>query len=130
SLLYLLVSSCSSLYVPFHFLSCIFRLFPSFTFFPYTTLFRSEVHGDRVRGVLGAREPRLDHREPRLHEHHEKPGHQRPHEVDRDGIRRGGGARSLGERVRRRHTLPSHYQRACQSHQQAKTDRASHTTSE
>jgi len=33
-----------------------------------------EVHGHRVRDVLGAREARLDERETRLHEHHEKAG--------------------------------------------------------
>src|SRR5436190_1422250 len=62
-----------------------------------------EVHGDRVRGVLGTGEPGLDHCETGLHEHHEKPGDQRPHEVDRHRVRRGGRAREPGERVRRWH---------------------------
>jgi hypothetical protein len=55
--------------------------------------------------VLRAGEPRLDHREACLHEHHEESGDERPHEVDRDGIRRGGGVRGVREGIRRRDSL-------------------------
>ena len=42
-----------------------------------------EVHPHRVGDVLGAREAGLDQREPRLHEHHQEAGDQRPDDVQR-----------------------------------------------
>ena len=94
-----------------------------------------EVHGEGVGGVLGPRETGLHHGEPGLHEHHEEARNQRPHEVDGDRVRRGGGVRGLRERVdlqrrrRRRDSLRREHERPRQSEQQAKANRASHTVS-
>ena len=43
-----------------------------------------EVHRHRVGGVLGPAEAGLHEREPRLHEHDQEAGQQRPHQVDGD----------------------------------------------
>ena len=56
-----------------------------------------EVHRHRVRGVLGAGEPGLDHREAGLHEHDEEAGDQRPHDVDGDLVV-ADGVHHLGQR--------------------------------
>jgi hypothetical protein len=87
-----------------------------------------EVHRERVSGILRARKAGLDHREAGLHEHHEEAGDERPHEVDRDRVRRGGGVRRCGQRVRgqrggcRRHALRDEGKRARQGQQQAETN--------
>ena len=41
-----------------------------------------QVHGRRVRRILGAAQPRLDEHKPGLHEHDQEAGDQRPHIVD------------------------------------------------
>ena len=87
-----------------------------------------EVHGDRVRGIFGAREPGLDHREPGLHEHDKEPGDEGPHEIDGDRIRRRGGVRGCGERIRR-DCLRRQDQRTGQRQHQTNADRALHAFS-
>ncbi len=60
-----------------------------------------EVHGGGVRGILGAGEAGLDHREAELHQHDQEARHQGPDEVDGDSIRDRGRIRGVGDRVRR-----------------------------
>ena len=86
-----------------------------------------EVHGDGVGRVLGAGEAGLDQREAGLHEHHEEPGHQGPHEVDGDGVGGRGGVCGAGERVSRQpHRLGGHRRRTRQRQQHTKSKRAFH----